>query len=34
VDDATWTRRVAELVPAWTAPAVKERIRAALAPKR
>jgi enoyl-CoA hydratase/carnithine racemase len=33
VADATWTKRVAELLPAWTAPALKERILAAIAPK-
>jgi enoyl-CoA hydratase/carnithine racemase len=30
MDDATWTRRVAELLPAWTSPVLKERVLAAL----
>jgi enoyl-CoA hydratase len=34
IDDATWARRVEELVPAWTSPALKERVLAALAAKR
>jgi enoyl-CoA hydratase len=34
VSDAAWAERVQELLPAWTSPALKQRVLAAISPKQ